>query len=251
VGDATVTRSGRLIAIGTAGRRKAIAFDPQRAGGARPLTGADGGESALLTSDGRWAAIVVRSRTGVWATADGRRRGPPTRGRPLASSGDGHRLAVAGEASVGGVVEVVTTRTGQVAASLRTRQPAISAAFAPDGRQLAVLTQSASLTAARKAYAVELWDAARGTRIGTENAVAWSASQRSVLAPSVAFLASPSGPPALVVGGLEPRPLVFTLDVDAWRTIACRVVGRDLTSAEWRQYVGGSTTRTPTCRSPR
>jgi hypothetical protein len=53
-----------------------------------------------------------------------------------------------------------------------------------------------------------------------------------------------------VVGGVEKRPLEWTLDLDAWSRVACAVVRRDFTRAEWDRYVGGVEDYEPTCTHP-
>lgn len=65
--------------------------------------------------------------------------------------------------------------------------------------------------------------------------------------PSVAFRSSRSEGADVVVGGLAPQPLEWTLDLAAWRRTACAVVGRDLTRAEWDAYVGTVATHRATC----
>jgi hypothetical protein len=133
---------------------------------------------------------------------------------------------------------------------METRQPVLAGAFSPDGRVLALVTQSASLTARSRAYAVELWDPARGTRLSAEDLVSWTASPRSLLFPTVALRSSRSGDAEVVVGGIEKRPLAFTLDPDAWLRAACAVVPRDFTPAEWQRYVGSVEDYEPTCSRP-
>jgi len=172
-------------------------------------------------------------------------------GRPQAFSADGSRLAVANADAGRGAVRVIAAATGRpIAATMETRQPVLSGAFSTDGRTLALLTQSASLTAPSKTYAVELWDAERATRLGAEDLVGWTASERSRLAPSVVFRSSRSGDAQLVVGGIEAQPLEWTLDLAAWRRAACAVVRRDFTRAEWSRYVGSVADYEPTCSRP-
>ena len=78
---------------------------------------------------------------------------------------------------------------------METRQPVASGAFSPDGRTLALLTQSASLTAP-KTYSVELWDPARATRLSAEDLVQLDCVPSSLLAPSLAFRATAPALPA-------------------------------------------------------
>ena len=248
-GDAALTTSGRLLVLAL-DNRGGLVLDPRRPGAARRLAGTADSEPALLSRDARWAGVVVKGETGVWNTQDGRRRGSMAPGRPQAFSADGHWLAVANEDAGRGAVRVLDTATGRpIAGTMETRQPVASGAFSPDGRTLALLTESASLTAP-KTYTVELWDPVRGTRLSAEDLVRWTASQRSVLAPSVAFRTTASGTADVVVGGIERQPLEFTLDPDAWRRAACAVVPRDFTPAEWQRYVGAVEDYEPTCTRP-
>ena len=248
-GTATLTSSGRLLVLGL-DDRGGLVFEPRRASVSRRLAGTAGSEPALLSPDARSAAVVVKGESGVWNTQDGQRRGSIVAGRPQAFSSDGRRLAVASEDAGSGSVRVLDTATGRpIASPMETRQPIASGAFSPDGRTLALLTESASLTAP-KTYSVELWDPVRGTRLSAEDLVRWTASQRSVLAPSVAFRTTASGTADVVVGGIERQPLEWTLDPDAWRRAACAVVPRDFTPAEWQRYVGSVEDYEPTCMRP-
>jgi len=245
--DAALTRSGRLLVLGL-DDRGGLVFDPRRPDATRRLAGTAGSEPALLSPDARWAGVVVKGESGVWSTQDGRRRGSMVRGRPEAFSADGSRLAVASEDAGRGAVRILDAATGRViGATMQARQPVVSAAFSPDGSTLALLTESASLTERSKTYAVELWDAVRGTRLGAEDLVSWTASARSLLAPSVAFRSTRSGAAAVVVGGVERQPLEWTLDLAAWRRAACAVVRRDFTRAEWDRYIGTVADYEATC----
>jgi WD40 repeat protein len=248
--DAALTRSGRLLVLGHDGNQSSV-WDARRPKAARRLAGTGDGEPVLLSADGRLAAVVVKGETGIWATRDGRRRGAMTVGRPQAFSEDGSRLAVTSPQEAPGVARVLDTATGRpLAAAMETRQPILSGALSPDGRTLALLTASASLTAPSKTYAVELWDAERGTRLGAEDLVSWTVPERDVRLPSVAFRTTSSGNADVVVGGVEKRPLEWTLDLDAWSRVACAVVRRDFTRAEWDRYVGGVEDYEPTCTRP-
>jgi hypothetical protein len=53
---------------------------------------------------------------------------------------------------------------------------------------------------------------------------------------------SPSGS-RLVTPGFEHATVSWTLDPNAWRRAACAIAGRNLTKAEWNQFLPGRTSR--------
>jgi WD40 repeat protein len=92
-------------------------------------------------------------------------------------------------------------------------------AFTPDGRLLASSGQDA---------AVRLWDPATGQPVGLPLAghTQWIAGLD--ISPDGRWLASAGG---------DATVRVWDLDVQAWQSLACGIVRRNLNGAEWQQYL--------------
>jgi WD40 repeat protein/class 3 adenylate cyclase len=116
-------------------------------------------------------------------------------------------------------------------------------AYSPDGSLLASTTVGLGTT--------RLWDAATGTPVGDELVPgATPYTQRTMpidhfhpsrpgFTPDGATLFTPVADGSIVAWDLRPA---------SWRRAVCELVGRDLTSAEWRQYLGDEPYRR-TCSS--
>jgi WD40 repeat protein len=105
-------------------------------------------------------------------------------------------------------------------------------AYSPDGTLLATSRAGFSTS--------QLWRADSGARFaGTFVPGALPYTERTFdfdhfLPNRPAF--SPSGD-RLVTTGLDRATVSWTLDPDQWRDAACAIAGRELTNAEWRQYL--------------
>jgi WD40 repeat protein len=90
-------------------------------------------------------------------------------------------------------------------------------AFSQDGKTLA----------SGGSFEVVLWDVASGLRIGEFAGHKW-------YVPSVAF--SPDGK-TLASGSADTTIILWDLDVESWKARACYIANRNLTRAEWVQYI--------------
>ncbi len=116
-------------------------------------------------------------------------------------------------------------------------------AYSPDGSLLAATTAGLSTT--------RLWDASTGTPLGDElvaGRVPYTLRtlpidhpypSRPVFGPDGKTLYTPVGDGSVMAWDLRPS---------SWVRAACALVGRDLTDAEWRQYLGDTAYR-ETCSS--
>ncbi len=107
--------------------------------------------------------------------------------------------------------------------------------YTPDGKVLI----SASCGVSCNPVALQLWDVASSRRIGP------SLLAHPGLHPSLAVV---SGGKLLASSGIDGVTL-WNLDVDAWKSRACALVGRPLSSAEWERYLGSEPYRV-TCPEP-
>ena len=218
----------------------AVAFSP------------DGRKLALAGNLGNSGQADVR----LWDVASGRRlqRGPGTAAgsaRALAFSPDGRTLAFADERHIA-LWDVARGRLegGSLAApSVR------DIAFSPDGK-----------TVAASGGGVSLWDVESGLPIGRPLTMSSEPSARSASAAeqavdpshgvvSSAFDRSGRWLLAASVTSTGPYPsgdrveiVRWDLRPSAWIHVACRVANRQLTSVEWKRYVGTLPYR-PACRS--
>jgi WD40 repeat protein len=149
----------------------------------------------------------------------------------LAFSPDGKILASGGgdrSANLGSILmwDVSTPAAPVLLGQLLTglSSPVYSLAFRPDGKQLA-------------------------TGNGDATIILWYVSDPAALVPlaqplightgevwSLAY--SPDGR-RLVSGGSDGSLFLWEVSVDAWKNITCRIAGRNMTQAEWRQYLTG------------
>lgn len=145
-------------------------------------------------------------------------------------SADGSRL-VTGGAAVVRMWDVARQRLA--APPLKGHTGGVVGASADaDGRYLATTSQQG---------ATKLWDARTGTPVGGE-LIGWKPASSM---PNVDFATpflpvrsafSPDGS-RLVVAGIESRPMIWEMSVATWRARACQIASRNLTRAEWTQYL--------------
>ena len=158
----------------------------------------------------------------------------------VAYSPDGSRLAT-GEAS--GITRQWSTATHeQIGAALEGQiGPVAGVAYSPDGSLLATTTLGFSTT--------RLWDAATGAIIGRDLVggrtpqtvrtffMEHFQGSRPAFAPDGGSLAVPNWDGTITVWDLHPT---------RWLEAACGLAGRELTAAEWRQFIGEGEPH-PTC----
>ncbi|MFQ5858691.1 MAG: WD40 repeat domain-containing protein, partial [Anaerolineae bacterium] len=105
-----------------------------------------------------------------------------------------------------------------------------SVAFSPDGQTLASSScGELSVYEGCRQGEIRLWDVATGRLIGQPLAghtdVVWS----------VAF--SPDGQ-SLASGSDDTTIMLWDVSLESWQARACSIANRNLTRAEWRQYLG-------------
>lgn len=191
---------------------------------ARPYAGGEYFHSDLRWSgDGRLLAITYleAGKVRVWDTRARRVEATLTVQVPwqAAFSPDGALVAVADN---DGTPSFWDTRTWKrVAKPVQGHStPVTTLSFSPDGRTLA--------TAGPGDEQVILWDVRSFRQIGS----ALPGNGRDL---AVAY--HPDGRHVIALSG-SGRGTVWDVDPDSWKRRACRIANRNLTRAEWRDFVG-------------
>jgi WD40 repeat protein/pSer/pThr/pTyr-binding forkhead associated (FHA) protein len=192
----------------------------------KPLTGQGRLRSVAFSPDGTTLAAGSRNSTIIrWDVRSGRRQGKPLAGHrstvtSVAFSPDGTILA---SGSDDRTIALWDVRSGRRQGKPLTGHSAAvrSVAFSPDGRTLASGSDDGT---------VILWDVHGGRRLA-------SLTGHSAAVRSVAF--SPDGT-TLASGSDDGTVILWDGDVSiaSWEHRACRIANRNLTRAEWDQYIG-------------
>ena len=240
------SRAGRST-IATDGRLSAMAVSPQgrlvatAAGDVRlwdiesgqtvgsPLVGHDRVVNRLAFSpDGRTLASSTLDDVILWDVASGRPRGRPRPGGGVAFRGDGVVVAVSPAPASPTPRRIVlldaasSRQVGEI--TIGDDEVVIAMAFSPDGRTLAV---SAGGKGGGGTFTV--WDIARAERLGPP--MPWPDGR------SFALAFDPDGR-TVATGSEDGRLVLWNVDPASWRKLACRIANRNLTHAEWTQFVG-------------
>jgi WD40 repeat protein len=200
----------------------------QRAG--EPLTGhTDSVLSVCFSPDGKLLASRSSDSTIIlWDVSRGQRVGGPLTGHKydvysVCFSPDGKLLA----SGSGGILTEGTIILWDVATGQRVGEPltghkssVYSVCFSPDSKLLA---------SGSKDNTIILWDVATGQRVGEP------LTGHTDPVSSVCF--SPDGK-LLASGSWDDTIILWDVDLESWKDRARRIANRNLTRAEWKQYLG-------------
>jgi WD40 repeat protein len=198
---------------------------PNRSGDARVSAVSPDGRLLAVGSDSRAVVRVLDSST--FEVRDIVRLRAADRIEDLAFSPDGERIVVVGST---GVVQVVDAVHGEpVGEPVRVGVPLLQADWLPDGRTVAVSAVDGS---------VVLVDAERGLLRGPPLPVSSGTAQNPL------HLLT-AGDELIAFSGQTPGRR-YPLEPEDWLAAVCAMAARDLTPAEWEQYLPGREWR-PTC----
>jgi WD40 repeat protein len=155
--------------------------------------------------------------------------------RSAAFSPDSQTLAVLvwDTGSSTGRVVLYDVPTGRSRGTLFLPYISDSVAFVAGGRWLATSEFNLSfLTNGSPSARVDLWDRATLLPIGEPLTIPGGASHLATSQPGGNLITTTTGWPT-------GTPTVLDLDPSHWQTTACRLAGRNLTRAEWAQYIPG------------
>ncbi len=242
----------------------------------RPLIGAtDLITGVTFTPDGRLA--VAGSLDGTvrfWDVATERELGAPVplggQSGPtaLAVSPDGKFLATGDQQGDVSLFDIATHRL--VGRDLPVIASVVRLTFSPDGTSLTAVTATGqavtwSVTPFRRsgdpllittseisAVAGDGEQLAAGDIHG--HIVLWSYKSRWQLGTPVPLykgavtseVYSPDGS-RLISGSDDGRVIVWDVTLSSWKRVACDIAGRNLTAAEWQQFIGGTLPQAPLC----
>jgi WD40 repeat protein len=121
------------------------------------------------------------------------------------------------------------TRTGSQGATLSTPYPPIGLAYVSGGTRL--VTTRPLVDPIGTVGRVDVWDTASLQPVGDPVSVPGGA--------NLVDTDRPGGQRFVTGSNLGNETLVWDVDPAHWELTACRIVGRNLTAAEWRQYLPG------------
>jgi WD40 repeat protein len=187
-----------------------------------------------FSSDGRVVAINDYPKLGQISFVDVARghvlrtRTPGGQIGPLLRSPDGNTMATM--RYLDGTLLLLDAATGRVRAS----RPAVGHpgqwAFVHGGRRVAIVSTPSADSAGPAS--LELWDATTLETVGERVTLAmdgYGAGEGD---------ANPNGT-KLLTATPDSAAVLWDLDPERWEELACRIAGRNLTRAEWNQYLPG------------
>ena len=189
--------------------------------------------SATFSPDGRVVAVSDYPATG-WLTLVDVARGREFRqvvkggqvGAPLVYSPDGETIATVRYRE--GSLLLLDAATGRTRVTRAVADWPGGWGFVHGGRHIAVLSVPGSESSLGPTV-LELWDANTLEPIGT----------RMTIARSRGWLAGANPDGTKLVIETTDGAVLLDLNPRHWETLACRIAGRNLTQAEWNQYLPG------------
>jgi DNA-binding SARP family transcriptional activator/WD40 repeat protein len=146
---------------------------------------------------------------------------------PLLNSPDGHTLATM--RYLEGVLMLFDRATGRVRAKRQVNGHPGQWAFVHGGRRIAIL--SVPSTSSPGPASLELWDATTLETVGERVTFAmngWGVGEGD---------ANPDG--TKLISRTDRGAVLWDLDPENWEQLACHMAGRNLTRAEWNEYLPG------------
>lgn len=232
VSRVAITRDGAVIASG--GFDGTVRRWDGRTGAplGDPLV-ADGGDvSSIVISPDDVLFVATYDLIWRWDARSGETVGPPLRHKghieAITVSPDGAMLVAGGADRVVRRWDAITGEPlGEPLVGHSTR--IIRVGFTPDGREIVTVDEDGG---------VRRWDRATGVPVGRSLADYGEFVYRRALSADATTLG------AATSGG---QMQVFPTDPQAWQEHACRIVGRNLTVAEWQRYRGADVPYVCTC----
>jgi WD40 repeat protein len=134
--------------------------------------------------------------------------------------------------TVSGRVILWDAATGAARATLPLPYQPFGVQFAAGGRWLVTSEISPAGSGSGATAVVDVWDSATLARVGEQLTVTGDAAFLTVDRP---------GGYRIVTGTTNPTgtPIIIDLDPNHWEATACRIAGRNLTQAEWAQFLPG------------
>ncbi len=148
-----------------------------------------------------------------------------------AFSPDGRTLAtVTGEGTGGGVAKLFDTTTWHERATVRLPYIPDGIAFVNGGTRFATTSFAPGTPKAETNARIDLWDTATLQPIG----------EPFLIPTSEAFLASANADGTqIAIGASNGNASLIDVDPHRWQQTACTIAGRNLTHAEWTEYLPG------------